>query len=341
MITIVQDAEYGKLRVNDHDGILGDIQHPNAMVKDSISTSVFFARQLEKIKARSYDVLYADLMFRSIFPVSNEAAPGTQTITYRTYDQTGIAKFIGSYGKDIPRADIGGKETTISVKTMAISFGFTTAEIRSAALTGLPLDSRKSAAAVRGAEQTMNNVAFFGNAVEGLEGIFSHPNVPTGSVPNGASAAPEWATKTPAEILLDLNAVMNETWNNSLMIENPDTLCMSPESLSLISTTPRSINSDTTILEYFVKNSRFIASADQVIAVNECSAAVRNANGLSNVNVMFSYANTPDKLEYEEPMPLMFHPEQREGLEIVVPGEASTAGLNIYYPLSVNIKEDL
>jgi len=339
-IKYIQDAEYGRLKVNDYEGILAPVKHPN-IIGDAIDTSVFFARELERIKAKSYDVQYSELMFRQVFPVSNEAAPGTKSITYRTYDQTGIAKFIGSYGKDIPRADIGGKETTINVKTMAISFGFDTAEIRSQALSGLPLDSRKSSAAVRGVEQTQNETSFFGNAEQGLEGFFSHPNIPTGSVPNGAGGNPEWTTKTPDEILLDLNACMNDIWVNSKMVERPTDLCMSPERWSLIATTPRSSNSDTTILEYFVQNNQFIASAANVHALNECSATVQNAKDLGNREVMFGYTNSPDKMEIEIPMELQFHPEQRIGLEILVPGEASTAGLNMYYPLSANIKEDI
>lgn len=42
----------------------------------------FFQRQLEHIKARSYDVQYADLPARMLFPVSNEAGRGVTTITY-------------------------------------------------------------------------------------------------------------------------------------------------------------------------------------------------------------------------------------------------------------------
>ncbi len=336
-IKVIQDAELGTLRVNDFDGLLGQEKHTNPMVSDAIDTGVFFARQLEHIKSQSYDVKYANLKFREVFPVTNESGEGATSVTYRTYDQTGIAKFIGSYGKDIPRADIGGKETTIAIKGMAIGFGFTLQEIRSAAMTGLPLDSRKSAAAVRGAETVMNDVAFFGDAVQGLLGFYTHPNIPVAAAPNGGGGSPLWAQKTPDEIILDLNNAVNDIFTDSLMVEVPDTLCLSPERHALIATTPRASNSDTTILEFFVKNSPHIASTANVIALNECSAAVRNAKGLPNVDAMFAYRNSSDAMEFEEPMPLKFHPEQREGLEITIPGEARTAGLNVYYPLSANI----
>jgi len=52
MIKYIEDKELGKIRVNDFDGFLQD------------GEAIFFARQLEHIKAASYDVKYADLLFR-------------------------------------------------------------------------------------------------------------------------------------------------------------------------------------------------------------------------------------------------------------------------------------
>ena len=75
----------------------------------------FFQRQLEHIKAKSYDVRYAELKARMLFPVSNEGGPGITNITYRTYDQVGSAKIINAYADDLPRADVNGIETTIPV----------------------------------------------------------------------------------------------------------------------------------------------------------------------------------------------------------------------------------
>jgi hypothetical protein len=330
-IKYIQDAELGRLKVNDFDGLLA------SEVNDAVDLSVFFARELEYKKAQSMDVKYANLKFREIFPVTNETPEGATTVSYKTYDQTGLAKFIGAYGKDIPRADIGGKETFIAIKGMAIAFGFTLQEIRSAAMVGLPLDSRKSAAAVKGTETVMNEVAFFGDADQGLLGLYTHPNIPIATAPNGAGASPLWSLKTPDEILLDLNNAINVISTDSKMVEFGDTLCLSPERRALIATTPRATNSDTTILEFFVQNNPFIASEANVVALNECSAEVRNSKGLTNVDAMFAYRNSSDALEFEEPMPLKFHPEQRVGLEILVPGEARTGGLNVYYPLSLNI----
>ena len=71
--------------------------------------SVFFARELDHVKAQSYDVEYPELTALHLFPQSSEADPGAETITYYTYDKTGLAKIIDNYSTDLPRADVTGK----------------------------------------------------------------------------------------------------------------------------------------------------------------------------------------------------------------------------------------
>ena len=84
------------------DGIYGRMVEDQMLDADG---AVFFQRQLEHIKSKSYDVLYADLIARTLFPVSNEGGMGVTSITYRTYDQIGSAKIISAYADDLPRAD--------------------------------------------------------------------------------------------------------------------------------------------------------------------------------------------------------------------------------------------
>lgn len=295
--------------------------------------AVFFARELDAVKARTYDVQYPELKFREMFPVSNEAGAGAETISYLTFDETGIAEYIGAGAKDLPRADIGGKETIIPVRTLGISVGYTTDEIRKSARVGRSIDQRKISSARRGMETKMNQVAWFGDADKGHLGVFTHPNIPTAVAPNGGGGSPLWANKTPDEILADMNDGVNDVFVNTSMVESVNTLAMSPESYVLVSTTARSINSDLTILEYFLRNNKGV----QVTPCNECAASVRAQFGLSAVNVLLAYNRSPEKISFEEPMPLLFHPEQREGLEIKVPMEASIGGFNAYYPMSLNI----
>lgn len=294
--------------------------------------AVFFQRQLEHIKARSYDVQYPELKARMLFPVSNEGGPGVTSITYRTYDQSGAAKIINAYADDLPRADIAGKETTIPVRSVGISYGYNLDEIQASQLTGLGLDQRRANAARRSTEQVVNDVAFFGDADSNLPGLFSNPNIPSGAVVNGGSGT-AWSTKTADQILFDINDLFADIFQTTNMVEQGNTLLLPPAQWSYIMSTARSANSDTTIAQYIANNSPYLKSTEDIIPVNECDSSL---NGLGS-DAMVAYDRSPDKLQLEIPVELEMLPVQQKNLEFIVPGRLRLAGLNIYYPLSLAI----
>ena len=98
--------------------------------------TAFFNRQLEFIKAKTFDILFPELKARSVLPVDFSAGPGAESITYRQFDQAGIAKIIANYAQDLPRADISGKEFTAKVRSLGASYGWTLQEIRAAKMAG-------------------------------------------------------------------------------------------------------------------------------------------------------------------------------------------------------------
>jgi len=299
--------------------------------------AVFFQRQLEHIKARSYDVRYAELKARQLFPVSNEAGPGITSITFRTYDQVGSAKIIQAYADDLPRADVAGKETSIPVRSVGVSYGYSLDEIQASQLTNTGLDQRRANAAVRANEQVINDVAMFGSADDGLPGFFSNPNIPTGNVvdPGGGT---EWVNKTPDQILFDVNDLFADIFETTLMAERGNTLLIPPAQWSYISSTPRSSTSDTTILQYLVQNSPYLNSIEDVIPLNECQASL---NATFTNDGMVAYDRNPEKLELEIPVELEMLPIQQKNLEFVIPGRSRLGGVNIYYPLSAAIAEGI
>jgi hypothetical protein len=295
--------------------------------------AVFFQRELEHIKARSYDVKYADLKAREVFPVSNEAGAGVTTITYRTYDQAGSAKIINAYADDLPRADVAGKETTIPVRSVGAAYGYNIDEINASQLTGVGLDQRRANASMRSVEQKINDIAFYGDAAHGLPGFFSNPNIPTGDVVNPGSGT-EWINKSPDEILFDINDGATDIFDTTKMVESGKAVLLPPQQYSYIASTPRSANSDTTILAYVVANSPYLTSMDQVKPLNECAAV---NNPLLAKDAMVWYDPSPEKLELEIPLEMEFMAAQMQGLEFIIPGRARVGGVNVYYPLSANI----
>lgn len=301
---------------------------------DSADGAVFFARQLEHIKANALEVKYAELKARQLFAVSNEAPEGATSITTTVYDSVTSAKVIGNNVQDLPRADIAGKEYTVPVRVIGTSFGYTTRDMRASSMAGgvggMSLDARKAQAANKSFEQTVNQVAFFGDAVHGLHGLFSHPDIPTGPALGGA-----WVGLTPDQIVLAITDAVADVWDNTLMVEVPNTILLPPAQYARIGSVNMGTNRDQSILEDVLGKLRSLYDPNfKIIPVNECTAA---NNPLLADDAMVVYNDSAEKAALEIPMELQFHPVQRKGLEFLIPAEGSIAGLNVNYPLAFSI----
>lgn len=290
--------------------------------------SAFLNRQLDYIKTQTYDIKYAELKARKLIPVSSEADPGAENIFYRQYDQTGMAKIIANYGDDLPRSDVKGKEYSAKVKTLATSYAYNVIEMRNAAYGNVPLEQRRSNAARRAVAQGENSIAFFGDAAFGLNGLFTQANVTSVTIPNdGTGPSKLWSSKTPDQILRDMNLVSNTVVSTSLGVEIPDTMLLPLSQFNYVASTARSANSDTTILNYFLQNNPYVK---QVEWLNELLGA-----GAGATDRMYAYRRSPEVLTLEVPSDFEQLELEIRNLEYKVPCIERIGGVLVYYPLAI------
>ena len=298
--------------------------------------SMFFARELEHVKAKTYDKKFANLTATTVIPVSSEVNPGAESITYYQYEPTGMAKIISNYSTDLPRADVKGKPFTSPVKSLGDSYGYSVQDIRAARMAGKPLEQRKANAARSAIDQAINKLAYFGDAKHNLVGLFTHPNVTSYTLPTdgtlngttaGTAAAAKFINKTPDQVLRDLNGMVNKVIELTQGVETPDTLLLPPTVYGDLATRPRSDNSDTTILDFFLKNSPYVKKAMPV-------SETKGAGTTTDNDLVMMLSQDPDKLTLEIPQPFEQFPPQMKGLEFEIPCHARIGGVIMYYPLS-------
>lgn len=296
--------------------------------------TAFFARQLEYVKAQTYDVQYPQLRATALIPVSTEAGPGAETITYRGYDSVGVCKLIASYADDLPRADVYASESTRAIKSFGTSYAYSIMDIRHAAMAGVPLEQRRATAARTAWEQLVNRVAFLADGTAtygGLYGLLYHPNIPCGPTASGVA----WDDSVPADdIITDVNELLNGIRTLTKGVERPDTLLMPIRQYSLIASRPRSSVSDTTILEFLQRVHPGVAFE----AVPDLASVKGPASG-NTVDCLVAYQRSPDKLTLEIPQPFEQFDAQQQNLAYKVPCHGRIAGVIVYYPLSVAIAE--
>lgn len=287
--------------------------------------AIFFARQLEYIESRVFQVLYQDLKYRSMFPVDSSVPAGVKSIGYWVRDHAGRMKWINTGAKDIPRVDIGGKEVSHPVHWGAASFAYNIGEVESARFAGVSLEQEKANAARRVIEEGLNDACWFGVPDAGLIGFFtSGTGIPSAAAPN----AP-WSAATPDEIVDDVNKIFSDVVTNTLEKERPNMLGLPTAAYNRLGNT-RMTETGETIMSYLVKNSPWIIGPNNIVSIPELT----NVSGTTRA---MAWTLNPDKIEQKIPQDIIFHPVQRVGLEWVVYVTVVYGGLHIRYPLSANI----
>lgn len=301
--------------------------------------SVFFARELDHIKAQSYDVQYPELTALNLFPISSEADPGAETITYYTYDKTGLAKVIDNYSTDLPRADVNGKPSYAKIKSVGDSYGYSAQEMRASRLAGKSLDVRKAESARYQIDNLINRIAWAGDEESGLMGVLSAgQNIPLFAIGAGAeSGKTSWLEKTADEILMDVNGMQKQVAKVTKNVERPDTLCV-PADVFMDISTRRIPDTSTTVKSFLLEHAPYLKEIISTAELDSDSVETNPyAATVGGSGVAFLFKNDSRKLSLENPMPFLQYPLQVDGLETVIPCEARTAGVIVYYPLSALI----
>lgn len=303
-----------------------DLRAIEASGRFDANESVFFARQLEYVKAKTYDIKRAPLNAMRLFPVSTETPEGATTITYRQYDSVGMAKIVANYANDLPRADVTGKEFTSPIRSIANAYGYNTQEIRSAMFAGVPLNAKKATSVTRAQEELVNQLAFAGDADHGLPGLLNNTNIPEVTLAaDGTGSSKAFSTKTADKIVRDVNSLINKVLTQSKGVHRVNQVWMPLEQHALLATTQNSTASDTTILEFLRKVNPGVTFE----AVIEMDGA-----GASGADRMIALENSIDNWQLEIPMMARQYAPQQQGLEFVVPVESRYGGTIIEYPLA-------
>lgn len=291
--------------------------------------SIFFARELDYIKSKSYDKIYPEFTALNNFPITHEVPEGAETMTYYSYEKTGMAAIISNYATDLPRADVKGSPTTAYVKSIGDSYGYSIQEMRASRMAGKSLDTRKAEAARYAIDRKTNEIAFAGDKEHKLMGMLSSDNnIPLYTLATVESKT-SWKDKSAAEILADINGMFAYQSRITQDVERADTLALPPAVYIDIST--RQIpNTGYTVKRFLLENAPYLKN---IITAPELSAE-NTATNPYGVDVAMLYTNSAEKFSLEIPMAFYQYPLQNRNLEVIVPCEERVAGIVLYYPLS-------
>lgn len=298
----------------------------NPMRLDS-NESVFFNRELAYVKARSYDAKYAELKGLSLIPISTEAGAGVNEIIFHQYRGVGFAKVIADYAKDFPRVDIYGEEKAVKVKGIGDSYGYSIKEIRASQRTGKNLDQRRAITARRAHDEMMNRMALKSNTADGTFGLLDFPGITEVTLQaDGTSSSKTWASKTPDQIVRDINDLVNAVMEPTSAREVPDTLLLPIAQYNDLASRRIGEAGEKTLMRYILDNSPYIKKIDWLSELKNFGAGGTNRALVGRFD--------EEHLTLEIPQPFEQFEAQQAGMEFTIPCHSECAGTIIYYPLA-------
>lgn len=332
------------------------IQNSNSQSRLDAADSYFLTQQLESLDPTEYyELVPSRLGRRFLAPVEN-VAPYDTTYKYAMTSLKGRAKKAGPKSKDAPTVKATKTQTTAQIKTHEATFGWTVDEIKAAKAKGLNLDTDEYKAAVVSIEQDIDDTLAFGDPdTTDILGLLNHASIDDNVTPiTKTGGGTSWLSDgcLPDEIIGDVRKILSAVRGRLKQATMPGvqmpmfqqwTMITPQDHLTKLASTPRSVHSDTSILEWLLTNlKRWLVAIEDWWQID-------TADGASFVNGKPQHDGDPEILLMPalpsgacNPfagggiLPLDFETlnPQESGRNIVVPAAGKCGGAAIRYPVA-------
>jgi len=290
--------------------------------------STFQSKQLTYVDPTQREVLYPDLVFSNgTFPISSRAGAGAVSIAYHVYDKQGLAKARATYAKDAPKINVTGKEVLAKIYPIEGSMDYNITELNASQMTNIDLIGRKRRALESSFLRELDRLVASGDTDLNIYGMTNHPNMTEYTIPNGAGGDSEWATKTPQEIIADVNGMIRAMTTASKGIHKPNMILLPSDQYELIAGLQIAPETATTVLELLEKR-----YASRGIEFVQSPRLVDAGDG--NDDMIIALQADPENFEIEVSQDFATFPINQTGPLFEQNAHMRTPGLMVYRPLA-------
>jgi hypothetical protein len=229
------------------------------------STGAFLVGELERLDMTLHEPLAAvswgrDIDLREDVTIADEVSSFT-TSTYGSAGGLGAGNSIGNgkswIGKDttqITGIDVDIAKTPQPLRPWGLELKYTILELESAARIGRPIDQQKYMAMQLKYQMDVDEQVYIGDTSLGDTGLLNSASVTPVNVVAGASGSTSWQTKSPDEILADVNNALTTNWQNAAWAVMPSRILIPPAQYGYIATAKVSLAGNISILQYILQN---------------------------------------------------------------------------------------
>jgi hypothetical protein len=285
--------------------------------------TMFLTRELEHVRAKTYEVKQASLLARSFLPTAADIPNWAHTVVEIIYDSSGRAQVISNGTQSLPRVDVVASEQTYKVVSIGAAYAFTVMDLRQAVALGKPLEATKALTSRRVIDTAIDEILATGalatvNQSFGMSGFVNHASIPIVADTGGS-----WATITADAMIADFSALIEAPGVASKQIFEVTDVIVAPVQWNKMNRTPRSTNSDTTVLEFLRKNF-------PGVTFHKWHRLTGVGGGGDNRSI--AYHKSPEVIEAIVPQEYETFPAQQKGLELETPCHARAAGVRLHHP---------
>lgn len=298
--------------------------------------SLHLKRELEYIDAETYRNIYAALQARDFVPTKPGIPEWARVHTWREMDEFGKAKIISNAADDLPRSNVSRTESSKTIKTVGMAYGYDWEELAASAAMGTHLDPEEANAAAFAVDSEMDELLTYGNATYGLDGILTIGGTTAFTPGDKSNGGKTWGTLTApnatgAEVAADLMGIAQKAHENSKGRVLKFRIMLPIEQYGYASQVKISAFSDTTALEFAMSKSPFISTVSPWWRCNSADSA-----GRLSFDVMQAIPEgLPAALQGIVPMERRSLPAQQKNLSWVVPIVAKNGGVVSKYPFLI------
>lgn len=285
------------------------------------STGAFLVGELERLDQTLHMPLMSvtwarDIDLREDVTIADEISSFSLTTFASAGDSIGLGNnirggkaWIGKSTDQITGVDVDMGKTPQPLRPWAKELKFTILELESAARMGRPIDDQKYESLKFKHQMDVDAQVYAGDRDTGDTGLVNNAAVTNiSNVPNGALGSPLWTSKTPGEILADVNALIQSTWAASGWAVMPSRVGLPPSQYGYISTQPSGVAANQSILKYLLENNVLNATGKGTLEIVPMKwligAGVGGTIGVTGtVDRMMIYTKRKDYVRY--PMTLL------------------------------------
>lgn len=229
------------------------------------STGAFYVGELERLDLTAHEPLAAvfwsrDIDLREDVTIADDASSFTLT-NFGSAGGLGTGQTIGN-GKawltrettQVTSGSVDLAKIPHPLRPWGFEVKYTIFELESSARLGRSIDSQQYDLMRYKHQMDIDEQVNYGDTGFSDTGLVNNSLVTPQSLPAGVSGYTQWAQKTPAEILQDVNFAVNNVWASSAWAWMPSHLLIPPAQFSYISTQLVSTAGTTSILSYLLKN---------------------------------------------------------------------------------------